>query len=184
MAWIRRAISSQPIFSFASLWSVVRGGREAPFRASLLRLVVHFVVVFSRVNQRRAGTIEDMGALIYTGCSVKLDVRDLGGHLDITCRARASTLAAPVRMVVGEVAAVGALPFSFKAKLGCIPSKFTVGLHGVEVVRACYVFVFFARGHCSSSWCFTETVGCPQGVSFSSMWSGLGFVSCVVTLPP
>ena len=42
-----------------------------------------------------------------------LDVRDLGGHLDFTYRARAGTLSGRVGKATVGVAAVGALPFGF-----------------------------------------------------------------------
>ena len=47
---------------------------------------------------------------------VQLDVRDLGGHLDFTYRARAG------KATVG-VAAVGALPLGFRVKLGLVRGK-------------------------------------------------------------
>ena len=46
------------------------------------------------------------------GCfwAVKLDVRDLGGHLDVTLRAVAGTLTRRVQIATTQVPAVGALP--------------------------------------------------------------------------
>ena len=52
--------------------------------------------------------------------SVELDVRDLGGHLDFTRRARAGTLSRRVKEATHAVAAVGALPLGFKVKLGLV----------------------------------------------------------------
>ena len=49
---------------------------------------------------------------------VQLDVRDLGGHLDFTYRARAGTLSRRVGEATVGVAAVGALPLGFRVKLG------------------------------------------------------------------
>ena len=49
---------------------------------------------------------------------VQLDVRDLGGHLDLTRRARAGTLPKRVGEATVGVAAVGALPLDFKSSLG------------------------------------------------------------------
>ena len=48
------------------------------------------------------------------GCfwAVKLDVRDLGGHLDVTLRAVAGTLSSRVRIATTQVPAVGALRFN------------------------------------------------------------------------
>ena len=45
---------------------------------------------------------------------VELDVRDLGGPLDFTRRARAGTLSRRFRDATRGVAAVGALPLGFK----------------------------------------------------------------------
>ena len=45
---------------------------------------------------------------------VQLDVRDLGGHLDFTLRARAGTLSNRVREATLGVASVGALPLGFQ----------------------------------------------------------------------
>ena len=49
---------------------------------------------------------------------VELDVRDLGGHLDLTFRARAGTLSRRVKEATQGVSAVGALPLGFQVKLG------------------------------------------------------------------
>ena len=50
------------------------------------------------------------------GCiwAVKLDVRDLGGHLDVTLRAVADTLNNRVKIATTQVPAVGALPLGFR----------------------------------------------------------------------
>ena len=42
--------------------------------------------------------------------TVMLDVRDLGGHLDVTCGGWAATLAARVRFVISGFQLVAALP--------------------------------------------------------------------------
>ena len=49
--------------------------------------------------------------------AVKLDVRDLGGHLDVTRRARAGTLATRASKAISQVPLVGALPFGFFSQL-------------------------------------------------------------------
>ena len=69
------------------------------------------------------------------GCfwAVKLDVRDLGGHLDVTLRAVAGTLSSRVRIATTQVPAVGALPLGFQRMLGMVRSKYLPGgLHGCE----------------------------------------------------
>ena len=64
---------------------------------------------------------------------VELDVRDLGGHLDLTCRAWAGTLSRRVKEATQEVSAVGALPLGSQVKLGLVRGKFLLaGLHAVE----------------------------------------------------
>ena len=61
---------------------------------------------------------------------VQLDVRDLGGHLDITYRARAGTLSHTVGKATVGVAAVGAFPLGFQVKLGLARGKYLpAGLH-------------------------------------------------------
>ena len=64
---------------------------------------------------------------------VQLEVRDLGGHLDFTYRARAGTLSRRVGEATVGVAAVGALPLGFLVKLGLVRGKFLpAGLHAAE----------------------------------------------------
>ena len=65
--------------------------------------------------------------------AVKLDVRDLGGHLDVTLRAVAGTLSSGVRIATSQVPAVGALLLGFQRMLGMVRSKYLPGgLHGGE----------------------------------------------------
>ena len=64
---------------------------------------------------------------------VQLDVRDLGGHLDFTFRARAGTLSKRVGEATVGVASVGALPLGFQVKLGLVRGKhLPAGLHAAE----------------------------------------------------
>ena len=55
---------------------------------------------------------------------VQLDVRDLGGHLDFTCRALASTLSERVGEAMVGVAAVGALFVGFQVELGLVLGEY------------------------------------------------------------
>ena len=65
--------------------------------------------------------------------SVKLDVRDLGGHLDTTFHGWSSTLASRVRLVISRLVLVFALPLDFHGRLRVLRSMFIPGaLHGVE----------------------------------------------------
>ena len=64
---------------------------------------------------------------------VQLDVTDLGGHLDFTCRARAGTLSRRVGGAVVGVAAVGALPLGFQVELSLFRGKhLPFGLNAAE----------------------------------------------------
>ena len=65
--------------------------------------------------------------------SVKLDVRDLGGHLDTTFHGWSSTLASRVRLVISRLILVSALPLDFHGRLRVLRSMFIPGaLHGIE----------------------------------------------------
>ena len=68
---------------------------------------------------------------------VKLDVRDLGGHLDFTGPASAGTLSQRVKHATHGVAAVGALLLGFQVKLGLIRGKHLPAL--LHAVEASYV---------------------------------------------
>ena len=64
---------------------------------------------------------------------VQLDVRDLGGHLDFTYRARAGTLSKRIGEATVGVASVGALSLGFQVKLGLVRGKYLLaGLHAAE----------------------------------------------------
>ena len=64
--------------------------------------------------------------------SVKLDVRNLGGHLDSTFRGWSSTLATRVRLVVAWLVLIFALPLDFHGRLRVVRSMFIPGsLHGI-----------------------------------------------------
>ena len=70
------------------------------------------------------------------GCSwaVKLDVRDLGGHLDVTLRAVAGTLTNRLKIATTQVPAVGALPLGFQRMLGMVRSKYLEDCMAVRVL--------------------------------------------------
>ena len=66
-------------------------------------------------------------------CSAKLDIRDLGGHLDVTRRARAATLCSWRSGVLPRVLAVPALPLDFCGKLRLLKTMHVLAaLHGAE----------------------------------------------------
>ena len=72
--------------------------------------------------------------------SVKLDVRDFGGHLDVTYRSLSCTLSACVKTVLRVVWLVSALPLDYDGKLRIIRTQFIPGaLHGIEA---------FLHSHC------------------------------------
>ena len=84
---------------------------------------------------------------------VQLDVKDLGGHLDFTLRARAGMLSKRVREATFGVASVDALPLGFQVKLGLVRGKYLpAGLHAAE---ASYVSSGWA-----SIWCFQILLFC------------------------
>ena len=64
--------------------------------------------------------------------SVKLDIRDLGGHLHTTFRRLLSTLAARVRLVIVKILMVVVLPLNFHCRLEVVPTIICAVLHGVE----------------------------------------------------
>ena len=65
--------------------------------------------------------------------TVKLDVRDLGGHLDTNFRGWSSTLAARVRLVLARLLVVFALPLPFHGRMVVLRYMFIPGaLHGIE----------------------------------------------------
>ena len=65
--------------------------------------------------------------------SVKLDVRDLGEHLDSTFRGWSATFASSVRLVIARLVLIFALPLDFHGRLRVVRSMFIPGaLHGIE----------------------------------------------------
>ena len=65
--------------------------------------------------------------------TVRIDVRDLGGHLDTTLRGWSSTLAARVRLVISRLALVFILPLDFHGRVRVVRSMYLpAALHGIE----------------------------------------------------
>ena len=66
--------------------------------------------------------------------SVKLDVRDLGGHLDTTFQGWSATLATRVRLVIHRLVLICVLPLVFfHGRIRVVRSMFIPGaLHGIE----------------------------------------------------
>ena len=65
--------------------------------------------------------------------SVKLDVRDLVGHLDTTFRGWSATLAAIVRLVISRLVVVAVLRLEFHGRLRVVRTVFISGaLQGIE----------------------------------------------------
>ena len=65
--------------------------------------------------------------------TVKLDVRDLGGHLDTTLRRWSSTLSLRVRLVISRLDLVLALPLDLYGRIRVVRAMFLpCALHGVE----------------------------------------------------
>ena len=65
--------------------------------------------------------------------TVKLDVRDLGGHLDTTLRGWSSTLSLRVRLVISRLDLIFALPLDFYGRVRIVRAMFLpCALRGVE----------------------------------------------------
>ena len=65
--------------------------------------------------------------------TVKLDVRDLGGHLDTTLRRWSSTSSLRVRLVISRLDPIFALPLDFYGRVRIVRATFLpCALHGVE----------------------------------------------------
>ena len=65
--------------------------------------------------------------------SVKLDIRDIGGHLDSTFWAWGRTLVARVHSVLRVVWIVSALPLDYRGKLRILRTMYIpAALHGIE----------------------------------------------------
>ena len=85
----------------------------------------------SKAARRRMAAWRNMNESCFW--AVELDVRDLGGHLDVTLRAVAGTLRSRVHIATTQVPAVGALTLGFQRMLGMVRSKYLPGgLHGCE----------------------------------------------------
>ena len=96
----------------------------------------------------------------------KLDVRDLGGPLDITNRARAGTLARRIVQSTSQVHMDGALPFGFLRPVGVVRGKFLpAGLHGAEGSHiACRNLASFKTGIVRACWPRKLPMANPQAV--------------------
>ena len=65
--------------------------------------------------------------------TVKLDVRDIGGHIDSTLRGWSAPLAKRVRLVVARLVLIFVLPLDFHGRLRVVRAMFIpAGLHGIE----------------------------------------------------
>ena len=80
-------------------------------------------------NEMKCWAVSDTG----DKWSVRIDVRDLGGHLDSTLRARATTLGYRITAAVPRVHSVAVLPLDFCGRLRILRSMhLPAALHGVE----------------------------------------------------
>ena len=103
---------------------------------------------------------------------VQLDVRDLGGHLDFTLRARAGTLSKRIREATVGVAAVGAIPLSFRVKLVLVRGKYLLaGLHAAEVSHVSSSSISaFRAAIVRAVW--SSKMPLSNAPSFSTCWMG------------
>ena len=111
---------------------------SARFAAKYVRAVsqdvcpVKGVLLSTSMSVRKAMKLQDVSG-DGSFWKVQLDVRDVGGHLDFTGRARAGTLSSRGGVATVGVAAVGALPLGFQVKLGLVRGKYLpAGLHAAE----------------------------------------------------
>ena len=114
--------------------------------------------------------------------TVKLDVRDLCGHLDTTLRGWSSTLSLRVRLVISRLDLIFALPLDFYGRVRVARAMFLLcALHGVEAsylskgsflkLRAAVVRAVWSRKQplaCSGLGLLDGPHGCDP--SFCSVW--------------
>ena len=82
-----------------------------------------------------------------------MEVRDLGGHLDVTLRAVAGTLTSRVEIATTQVPAVGALPLGFQRMLGLVRSKYLPGgLHGCDAAISATALSSFRSAIARAVW--------------------------------
>ena len=117
--------------------------------------------------------------------TVKLDVRDLGGHLDTTLRGWSSTLSLRVRLVISRLDLIFALPLDFYGRVRIVRAMFLpCALHGVEAsylskgvflkLRAAVMRAVWSRKQpLASSGAVLGLHGCDP--SFSIVWFRFGF---------
>ena len=114
-----------------------------------------------------------------------MDVRDLGGHLLFTGRARAGTLSERVGEVTVVVAAVGALPLGFQVKLGLLRGKYLpAGLHDAEAsyVSSSALFLLVCCMLLRPLMCLLPRLLVPLGLL---LYGQCGPPKCLLpTLPP
>ena len=112
--------------------------RAAQFTSAYVRLVGQEPAPSKCVLMSTSAAVRrDMKAWLISGegerWSVKLDIRDLGGHLDSTFRAWGRTLAARVLSVLRVVWIVSALPLDYRGKLRILRTMYIpAALHGIE----------------------------------------------------
>ena len=98
--------------------------------------------------------------------TVKLDVRDLGGHLDTTLRGWSSTLSLRVRLVISRLDLIFAFPLDFYGRVRVVRTMFlSCALHGVEAsylskgACCCYACCLVPEAPACLLWCCTWTFG-------------------------
>ena len=108
--------------------------RAARFTTGYVRLVGQEPAPSKCVLMSTSGAVRsDVRGWIVTRWSVKLDVRDLGGHFGTTFRGWSATLAARVRLVIARLTLIFVLPLDFHGGLRVIRTMFVLGaLHGFE----------------------------------------------------
>ena len=118
---------------------------------------------------------------------------DLGGHFDVTGRARATTLGCTVSWVLPRVHSLSALPLDFFGRLRLLGTLHVpAAVHGAEAavvfqealrkLRVAFVRAVWSDGlNLASPGAVLNLLDRPVGCDLGIMWHGVGFGCCVGT---
>ena len=143
-----------------------------------------FLVLLRKVrNDMKGWAVSDAG----DKWIVRLDVRDLGGHLDSTLRARAAALGYRISAAVPRVHSVAVLPLDFCGRLRIFcTTHLPAALHGVEASLLTLSLVCASSGllfgqAAMSGGLRLANPGAVLSLLVGSMLSGVAFGCCVGT---
>ena len=138
-----KCVSSRPeqLLRAAQFTSYVRLVGQEPASSKCILMSTSAAVR----REMRAWVISDKGE----HWSVKLDVRDLGGHLVTTYRAWGRALVAGVLAVLKVVWLVSAMPLDYRCKLRILRTMYLpAALHGIEASLLCQSNLLKLKGCC------------------------------------